>query len=275
MPTVGIDGTRFYYEERGKGPPLLLIHGNGGNTSMLAVLAQRLSSSYRVITYDRRGFTQTATLPAQKKEYLRKHADDAAALLRELGAPRAAVFGWSMGGVVALALALHHPKVVSSLVLYDAPLYAKKHWNLRMARKLGGVVALAKVGMHERAAARFFRYALTYDDGGNGFDELDATMQKSALANARTIIAEVDAGTGEDLPERELARLSLPIGLIGGGRSAPFLRAAVDRCAKLFPTARVMRIPDGDHMMAMRKPSVLARAIEDLLKCDPTFAAPT
>ena len=267
MPTVALDGTRFYYEERGSGPPLLLIHGTGGNTAMLAPVAQLLAASHRVITYDRRGFTQTAVHLASKKAYFRTHADDAAALLRELGAPRAAVFGWSMGGVVALGLAVHHPAAVSRLVLYEAPLHTKKHLTLGMARKLGGVVGLAKIGLQRRSATRFYRFAFGYKDGGNAFDELDAPMRDAALANARATLAEAEAGTGEELSRADLARVAVrcPIGLIVGGRSAPFLIDAVKRSAELFPSARVIRIPDGDHVMNIRRPSVLAHAIEDLL----------
>lgn len=276
MPTVGLEGTRFYYEERGAGPPLLLIHGTGGNTAMMSALAQRLSSSHRVITYDRRGFTQTKTSPAEKRGYVRRHADDAAALLRELGAPRAAVFGWSMGGIVALSLAVHHPNAVSSLLLYEPPLHAKTHMTLRMARKLGGAVALGKVGMQRRGAARFFRFALAYERGGDAFEELDPALREAALENAHAVLAEIKGGTGEELLPNELRKLGCPVGLVTGERSAPFLHAAMDRCTKLFPGARVIRVPDGDHLMTVRQPLVLARAIEDLLgDCDPPFAPAT
>ncbi len=265
MPTVGLEGTRFYYEERGAGPPILLIHGTGGDTAMLSAVAQRLSSSHRVITYDRRGFSQTKAGPAEKKDYVRRHADDAAALLRELGAPRATVFGWSMGGVVALALAVHHPDAVARVVLYEPPLHAKKHMTLRMARKLGGAVALGKVGLHRKGATRFYRFALGYKRGGNAFDELEPALREAALANARAVIAEIEGGTGEDLSREDLMKLRCPVGLVVGERSAPFLLDATERCTKLFPAARVIRVADGDHVMNVRQPNVLARAIQDLL----------
>lgn len=266
MPTVGIDGTRFTYEEEGSGPPLLLIHGTGGHTGTVREVALRLSSSYRVITYDRRGFTGTEAKPPAPKEYLRRHADDAAALLRELGASRAAVFGWSMGGVVALALAVYHPSVVSGLVLYDPPLHAKKHMGVRLASALGGAIALGKVGLHRRGAKRFYRFALAYAKGGkNAFDELDERVRESILGNAKAVIAELEAGTGEELSRSELATIACPIGLVVGARSAKFLQAAAERCSAIFPSARVVRVPGGDHMMTVRQPDVLAGAIRDLL----------
>jgi pimeloyl-ACP methyl ester carboxylesterase len=266
MPTVGIDGLRFYYEEEGSGPPLLLVHGTGGHTGTLRDLAQRLASTHRVITYDRRGFTRSEAKPPAPKDYLRRHADDAATLLRELGAPNAAVFGWSMGGVIALALAVHHPDAVSRLVLYDPPLHAKKHMGPRLASAVGGAIALGKVGMARRGAKRFYRFALAYAKGGkNAFDELDERVRESILTNASAVIAELEAGTGEELSRSDLARIRVPVGLVVGARSARFLLAAAERCAALFPSARVVRIPDGDHIMTLRQPDVLARAIRDLL----------
>lgn len=264
MPTVAVEGTRFFYEERGSGPPLLLIHGTGGNTGMFADVAAQLASSYRVISYDRRGFTRTeAPLPGAKG-YLRRQSDDAAGLLRELGAPNATVVGWSMGGVVALALAVQHPGSVSRLVLYEPPLHAKKHMGVRVASALGGAVGLAKMGLHQRAAKRFFRFALAYNKGGNAFDELAPAMRESALANARAVIAELKAGSGEDLSREELAAITCPVGLIVGARSARFLIDATDRCAAMFPSAKLIRVQDGDHVMNIRQPDVLARAIRSL-----------
>jgi len=264
MPTVAVEGTRFYYEERGSGPPLLLIHGTGGNTAMFTDVVGQLAGAYRVISYDRRGFTRTEAPALGRKGYLRRHADDAAGLLRELGAPSATVVGWSMGGVIALALALQHPKAVSRLVLYEPPLHAKKHMGVRVASALGGALGLAKMGMVQRGAKRFFRFALAYNKGGNAFDELEPALRASALANASAVIAEMKAGTGEELSRTDLATIKCPVGIISGARSADFLREAADRCASIFPSAKLVRILNGDHVMNIRQPAVLARAIEDV-----------
>jgi pimeloyl-ACP methyl ester carboxylesterase len=267
MPTVGIEGLRVYYEEQGSGSPLLLIHGTGGNTGAMAALADRLSSTHRVITYDRRGFARTVAPPPKRKDYLRRHADDAALLLRELGAPRAVVFGWSMGAVIALALAVHHPDAVSQLVLQEPPLHAKRHGGVRLASAVGGAVALGKVGMARRGAKRFARFALSYGgERGTAFDEIDPATRESILVDASAILAELRAGTGEELSRENLAKVRCPVGFIVGGRSAKFLIEATDRCAQLFPVARTIRVPTGDHVMALRQPDALARAIRDSLR---------
>ena len=272
MPTVPVEGTRLYYEERGSGAPLLLIHGPGGHLGMFAGVAERLASSYRVITYDRRGFGRSEAPSPPRKDHLRRHADDAAALLREIGAPRATVVGWSMGGVVACALAVHHGDAASRIVLYEAPLHAKEHMGVRLASAIGGALALDKLGMHRRGAKRFLRFALGYNNGGNAFDELEPKMRESILANAASIMAELEAGTGEELSLGDLEKIRCPVGIVVGTRSARFLIAAADRCAAIFPSARIVRMQSGDHVMNVRQPAVLVRAIEDAL---PRSAAST
>lgn len=119
--TVAVAGTTLHVEQRGEGPPLLLVHGAGEDTTMLAGQADALAASgYRVITYDRRGTGRSgrADWPGSGAD---QHADDAAALLTELRARPAAVLGLSSGAVVALAMVARHPAAVSRVVAWEAP----------------------------------------------------------------------------------------------------------------------------------------------------------
>src|SRR5688572_10182027 len=118
----------------GSGPPVLLIHGTGGDAGQFAGVVSALASSHRAIAYDRRGHSKSAGEMHAKKGYYGRHADDAADLLRRLDAAPATVVGWSAGGIVALALALRHPAVVERLVLYEPPLHSKRHMTFQLAR---------------------------------------------------------------------------------------------------------------------------------------------
>ena len=170
-----------------------------------------------------------------------------------------------MGGVVALALAVHHPDAASRVILYDAPLHAKKHLGVRMTGAAVRALGLGKVGLHRRGAQRSLRYAFGYDAGGSAFDELEADVRESLLANARSVLAEIEAGAGEELSRSDLAAIRCPVGIIVGSRSARFLQEAADRSAKIFPAARVVRVSGGDHVMSVRQPDRLASAIRELL----------
>src|SRR5215211_420992 len=116
MPLASVNGLDLYYEETGSGPPLLLIAGLSGNTLGWAMLQPTLAERFRVIAFDNRGAGRSSAPPGPYTT--RRMADDAAALLDRLGVARAHVLGFSMGGMVAQELALHHPARVGRLVLY-------------------------------------------------------------------------------------------------------------------------------------------------------------
>lgn len=269
MPILELEGVPFYFEEQGAGPPLLLIAGTGGHTGTFSSVAERLSDAWRVISYDRRGFGQTVS-PPMKAGYLHRHADDAAALLRALGAVPATVVGWSFGGLVALALAVRHPASVARLVLYEPPLHAKQRMGLAMAAAVGGAILLGKLGMHRRGAERFHRWALGRRDGTNALDELDPMMRESLLANARASLAELEAGTGEELTAEHLRGIACPVGYVLTGQSQPVFEEAASRFCSAVPSTSVVRVADGDHVMNVLQPEQLTHAIRDAARSKAT-----
>ena len=118
---VEVDGERFHYVEEGKGPPLLMIHGlMGSSRNLTYALSGQLREHFRVISLDRPGSGYStrhsgtpADLPAQARQI--------AAFINTLDLGKPLVLGHSLGGAIALALALDHPHAVSGLVLV-APL---------------------------------------------------------------------------------------------------------------------------------------------------------
>lgn len=116
---AALRGIRLYYESYGAGPPLLLLHGNGGS---LADFRQNIpyfvAHHYRVIAVDSRAHGRSAD-PADSLSF-EQLADDFAALLTHLRLDSAYVLGWSDGGIGAVLLALRHPDKVRRLVATGA-----------------------------------------------------------------------------------------------------------------------------------------------------------
>lgn len=119
-----VNGVRLHYVERGSGPPLVLLHGNGSmiqdfETSGLIDLAAR---NYRVIVFDRPGFGHSdrprnvVWTPAAQAELINS-------ALERLGVSHAIVLGHSWGASVAVALALTYPNLVQGLVLASGYYY--------------------------------------------------------------------------------------------------------------------------------------------------------
>lgn len=126
-PPIGrfmtVDGVRLHYVERGRGEPLVLIHGTGTMIQDFTTsgIVERLAERYRVIVFDRPGYGYSARpgrlwTPRAQADLLRK-------ALARLGIEKAVVMGHSWGTLVAVSLALEAPSLVRGLVLASGYYY--------------------------------------------------------------------------------------------------------------------------------------------------------
>lgn len=122
MSELTINGVALAYDETGSGPPLLLLHAGIADRRMWDDTLPRLAQSFRVIRCDLRGFGDTP-LPDGPFVY----ASDLAELLEALDATPANVIGVSMGGHVALDLAIARPELVERLVLVGSGIDGWEH----------------------------------------------------------------------------------------------------------------------------------------------------
>jgi len=114
-----VNGLRMYYETRGTGRPLIVLHGAYMTVDAMSALVPDLAEIRRVISVELQGHGRTADVADRPITY-EGMADDVAALLRHLGIDEADTFGYSMGGGVALQLAIRHPGSVRRLVVASA-----------------------------------------------------------------------------------------------------------------------------------------------------------
>jgi pimeloyl-ACP methyl ester carboxylesterase len=113
-----VNGLRMYYEVHGTGRPLVLLHGAYQTIDTMGPILPGLAETRRVIAPEMQGHGRTADV--DRPITYEGMADDAAALIRHLGIDRPDAFGFSMGGGVALQLAIRHPGSVRRLVAASA-----------------------------------------------------------------------------------------------------------------------------------------------------------
>jgi pimeloyl-ACP methyl ester carboxylesterase len=113
-----INGVNYYYEIRGEGEPLLLLHGGLGSIDMFAPILPALSQARQIIAVDLHGHGRTAL--GGRNINLVDIGNDMAALLKRLGYGKVDVFGYSFGGGAGFRLAVQHPGLVRRLVMVSA-----------------------------------------------------------------------------------------------------------------------------------------------------------
>jgi len=202
---------------------ILLIHGSAADKTTWSIqLASKLP--FDLVAYDRRMAPTIAD-----------HAADAAALIRE----PAIVVGSSFGAVVALELCRTRPELVAGAVMIEPPLGAAPTAFLadydRRGAEQGG-----------SAAAEFFLRSVL---GDAAVERMPRAFRDRAIAKHAEIRADCAALLAYDPRYAELARVTAPVLLLGGARSAPYFRATLDALAAVLPNARLEILGGAGHML--------------------------
>jgi pimeloyl-ACP methyl ester carboxylesterase len=118
---VAVNGMQLYYEASGRGEPLIVLHGAYMNIPSMGAIIPKLAQTHQVYALELQGHGRTTDI--DRPLTYAAMADDVAAFMDAVGLKNADVFGYSMGSVVGLQLAIRHPAKVSKLaaasVAYD------------------------------------------------------------------------------------------------------------------------------------------------------------
>jgi 3-oxoadipate enol-lactonase len=255
---IGLDGFDAYYEERGSGLPLILIHGLGGSTAMWQKVVDPLSERFRVISYDLRGLgrSETPTPPYS----LAMLVGDLHDLAKSLALESFALVGHSLGGAIALAYAAEHPELVRALVGVAAPsstpLEQRAHLEDRAAsaRRDGmGVIA----DLHVR----------------NGLPETFQQAHAADVATYRSIIAASDSDgyaahcgviAALDLSDG-LGRIRAPALLVQGELDGVVPAEAVRATAAAIAGCEYDELEGCGHVVPFERPSELTARVRELV----------
>jgi len=244
------------YVEKGRGEPLLLIHGVGLNADAWGPQIDAFAETHRVIALDMPGHGESA--PPRRDAGLGDYVAQAVALLDGLGIDRANVVGHSMGGLVALGLGLDHPRRVLRLGVLNSVYERSPEARAAVEARAADIAAAGSGPDIEQPIRRWL-----------GEDETPlhpllrrwlGTVNPAAYACAYRVFA-----TGDRLFAGRLGSLSMPALFATGSHDPNSTPAMAQAMAAATPRAKAVVLDGQRHMMSLVDPAGTNRAIRDLL----------
>lgn len=239
MPTLQIGPSELYYEDVGEGPVIVLAHGVGGNHAGWFQQTPVLARSYRVITFDHRGFgLSTDTEGLGRSAFV----SDLAALLDHLGVDRAVLVGQSMGGGTCVAFATTHPERVCALVLASS-LHA-----IAEPDDVSGIMSAA------RAATAGLDQLDRVLDADFRREHPDRAALYSAIASFNRTDRHSLPGAWPVLTAPDAVGAGKPVLMLAGVKDALFPIEAVRRVQAAIPGAFLVEVEAG-HSVFFERPT--------------------
>lgn len=241
---ISADGTPIGYDQRGDGPPVVLVTGALGDRDTLAPLANALARRFTVLNYDRRGRGQSGDLGPYEVE---REIEDLAAVITEAGGS-AAVYGHSSGAGLALRAAASGLPI-TRLVLHEAPYGTDDEDERRGAREFTERLH-ELLGERRRGDA----VALFMETTGTPPDTVAQWRTESwwptLEARAHTIAydsAVMGDQQGGGVPTGLVTSVRVPTLVLSGGDSFDFMREVAQQITELLPDGRHKVIEGQGH----------------------------
>jgi len=251
MPKAAVNGTELYYEVHGEGPVITFAHGVGGNHASWVFQVPYFSRWYKVITFDHRGFGNSAEAPDAPGRS--KFIDDLRGLLDHAGVEKTALVAQSMGGWTCLGFTQAYPDRVSALALCDTA--AGITWPgpyddlMEEVRK-----RTDSLGQLERVLSN------------------DLPKRNPQLAHLYSEIASFNyydrknlKGQTPPVTAEQLGKMKTPALFLVGAQDVLYPPEAAQTIYKLVPGASLEIVQDSGHSVYFEQPAVFNHVIHGFL----------
>jgi pimeloyl-ACP methyl ester carboxylesterase len=252
-----------YFELAGAGAPVVLLHAGICDSAMWDPQWERLASGHRAVRCDFEGFGRSLLAPGRYS-----HPGAVIELLDELALGPATLVGASLGGGVALQVAVARPDLVSALVLVGSGVRGHD-WSEDVTRAWGEEEAAFERGDLDAAVEVALR--MWVDGPRRSPDEVDPEVRAKV---AEMIRRSYELALAEPAAEEEalvddvgtrLGEIHVPVLVIAGEIDQPDVHALADRFERELPDARRATIAGAAHLPSMERPDDFERLVLDFL----------
>lgn len=272
LPRNLIDGVELYWELTGQsGPVLVLVHGAWADHGTWDALVPYLEDSFRVLTYDRRGHSQSERPSRQGS--IRDDESDLASLIAHLDLPPGHLIGNSYGGMVALRLAADQPELVRSVIAHEPPflelndaIIANEH-VAAMAQAQTDAVELMQAGRLESGTRAFMEAALR----PGIWADFSQSSREFLVSNAPSFIDDINDPEPWTVDLEKLAGFPKPILLTQGELSPHFYAAILSQLLQALPRVQKRTVPGAEHVPHISHPREYAEIIRAFINRSTQF----
>jgi len=260
MPEATNGNVTIHYEDEGSGEPILLIHGHTMDRRIWDPVLPGLSAAnFRVLRPDLRGHGRS-TRP-DFGYHVSHHAADMVAVIDDAGIGSVTVVGYSIGGGVALEMALTVPDRLAGLVLMspvmpDRPFEAAFLDNLRDVARVIRSEGIEAAMFGPWASNPLFEFSFSKPE-----------VREAAMTINRDFPGAEYLATQRDRVEREwtvperLSEIAIATVVIAGDHETPGFRAYAEEAAEGIPGARIEFFEDCGHLLPLEEPDRVAQTI--------------
>jgi pimeloyl-ACP methyl ester carboxylesterase len=262
MPNTVLNGVDLYYEIHGKGTPLMLVAGLASDSQSWQPVISDLSQHCLVITPDNRGVGRTK--PQDIEISIQQIADDCIALIRYLGLSSVNLLGHSMGGFVAMDLAIRYPQCVNKLILAGTSASNSRRNNSLFSDWASCLESEMDAGLwfinifYWIFSARFFENEAAVNDAVRFAIEYPYPQSVIAFKNQVKAIASYDC-------TESLSKITSKTMVISGKEDLLFSAEVGAGLAQAIPGAVFSIIDNATHSIHMEQPRAFTDCVLDFL----------
>lgn len=267
MPFLSIDDLDYHFEVTGSGPTLLLLHGFTGSLTNWAPHIPCFMRRFTTVSVDLPGHGLTRTPDAPARHPHEHVSQDLVSLMEQLGAQRFHLLGYSMGGRLALALALGHPERLRSLVLESASpglptaaeRSARRQQDEALARRIEKDGVSAFVACWEQLSLFASQQRLPA--------EQQTALRQQRLRNKARGLADSLRGAGAGAQPSfwpQLTSLRVPVLLLTGALDVKYC-AVAGKMIAANPRFRAQQIENAGHCIHLEQPKLFQNAVLNFL----------